>query len=69
MHVTMRIPSWQVGHASGSTSKDTLTLARDILELDQAAFSNTFRRSPMKRAKLAGLQRNATRVLANLVEP
>jgi hypothetical protein len=39
--------------------KDAATLARDILALDQAGFSTALRRSPMKRAKLAGLQRNA----------
>jgi epoxyqueuosine reductase len=39
--------------------KDAATLTRDILALEQAGFSAVFRRSPMKRAKLAGLQRNA----------
>ena len=43
--------------------KDAVTLARDILALDQEAFSAAFRKSPMKRAKLAGLRRNATAVL------
>ena len=45
--------------------KDAVTLARDILTLDQAAFSAAFRKSPMKRAKLAGLRRNAAVVLTN----
>ena len=45
--------------------KDALMLARDILALDQAAFSAAFRTSPMKRAKLAGLRRNAAVVLEN----
>ncbi len=45
--------------------KDSLTLARDILALDQEQFSAAFRKSPMKRAKLAGLQRNAAVVLSN----
>jgi len=45
--------------------KDAVTLATDILALDQDAFSAAFRKSPMKRAKLAGLQRNASVVLAN----
>ena len=44
---------------------DAVTLARDILALDQEAFSAAFRMSPMKRAKLAGLQRNAAVVLGN----
>ena len=45
--------------------KDAVTLATDILALDQDAFSAAFRKSPMKRAKLAGLKRNATVVLEN----
>ena len=45
--------------------KDAVTLARDILALDQEAFSAAFRKSPMKRAKLAGLRRNAVVVRAN----
>ncbi len=39
--------------------KDAVTLATDILALDQDAFSAAFRKSPMKRAKLAGLKRNS----------
>ncbi len=46
--------------------KDAVTLATDILALDQDAFSAAFRKSPMKRAKLTGLMRNATVVLRNL---
>ncbi len=45
--------------------KDAQTLATDILSLDQEQFSAAFRKSPMKRAKLAGLQRNAAVVLEN----
>ncbi len=45
--------------------KDAVTLATDILALDQEQFTAAFRRSPMKRAKLAGLRRNAAVVLAN----
>jgi epoxyqueuosine reductase len=45
--------------------KDAVTLARDVLALDQQAFSAAFRKSPMKRAKLAGLRRTAAVVLAN----
>jgi epoxyqueuosine reductase QueG len=48
--------------------KDAVTLATDILALDQERFSAAFRKSPMKRAKLAGLQRNAGVVLENLRE-
>ena len=45
--------------------KDSLTLARDIRALDQDAFSAAFHKSLMKRAKLAGLRRNAAVALAN----
>ena len=45
--------------------KDAVTLATDILALDQDAFIAAFRNSPMKRAKLAGLRRNAAVVLRN----
>ena len=45
--------------------QDAVTLARDILAPEQESFSVAFRKSPMKRAKLAGLQRNATVVLEN----
>jgi epoxyqueuosine reductase len=45
--------------------KDAMTLATDILALDQATFSAAFKGSPMKRAKLRGLQRNAAVVLGN----
>jgi epoxyqueuosine reductase len=46
--------------------KDAVTLAHDILTLDQEAFSAAFRKSPMKRAKLRGMKRNAAVVLANV---
>jgi len=45
--------------------KDAVTLASDILALDPDAFSAAFRKSPMKRAKLAGLRRTAAVVLTN----
>ena len=45
--------------------KDVVTLATDILTLDQEQFSAAFRKSPMKRAKLAGLRRNAEVALEN----
>ena len=40
-----------------------------LLELDQPAFSERFRRSPIKRAKLAGLQRNVCVALGNIGDP
>ena len=46
--------------------KDAVTLATDILALDQDASSAEFRKSPMKRAKLVGLKRNAVVVLTNV---
>ena len=45
--------------------KEAVTLATDILALNQEAFSAAFGKSPMKRTKLAGLRRNAAVVLAN----
>ncbi len=38
---------------------------QDILELTQEPYAKRFRHSSMKRAKLAGLQRNARQLLAN----
>ena len=46
--------------------KDAVTLATDILALDQEQSSAAFRKSPMKRAKLVGLKRNAVVVLTNV---
>ena len=48
--------------------RDPVTLARDILALDDEAFRAAFRKSPMKRAKLRGLQRTAAVVLENSSE-
>ena len=44
----------------------TERLARGLLEMSQEEFSAAYARSPMKRAKLSGLKRNAAVVLANL---
>jgi epoxyqueuosine reductase len=46
--------------------KDTRTLARELLAMTQEEFSVAFRGSPMKRAKLRGLKRNAAVVLGNV---
>src|SRR5690348_3447394 len=43
--------------------KDARALANDLLQLSQEEFSAAFRKSPMKRAKLAGLKRNARMTL------
>ena len=45
--------------------KNAQTLAREILAMSQEEFAAAFRRSPMKRAKLRGLKRNAAVVLGN----
>ena len=46
--------------------KDARLLAHELLAMSTDEFSATFRRSPMKRAKLNGLKRNAAVVLGNL---
>jgi epoxyqueuosine reductase len=46
--------------------KDARTLARDVLAMDDEQFRAGFRGSPMKRAKLRGLKRNAAVVLGNV---
>ena len=50
-------------------SNDAATIAHELLAMTQDMFSAAFRGSPMKRAKLAGLQRNAAVVLANIRNP
>ena len=49
--------------------KDAATLAREILAMDDEDFRMTFKGSPMKRAKLRGLKRNAAVVLGNVGNP
>ncbi|MGZ8413891.1 MAG: tRNA epoxyqueuosine(34) reductase QueG [Gemmatirosa sp.] len=46
--------------------KDARTFARDVLAMTQEEFVVAFRGSPMKRAKLRGLKRNAAVVLGNV---
>ena len=46
--------------------KDARQLARDLLGLTQPEFSAAFKNSPMKRAKLKGLKRDAEVVLGNV---
>jgi epoxyqueuosine reductase len=45
--------------------KDARQLARELLGMTRAEFSAAFKGSPMKRAKLRGLKRNAAVVLGN----
>ncbi|MDQ2664910.1 MAG: tRNA epoxyqueuosine(34) reductase QueG [Gemmatimonadota bacterium] len=47
-------------------SNDARTIAREVLAMSQAEFSAAFKGSPMKRAKLRGLKRNAAAVLGNV---
>lgn len=46
--------------------KDARTFAREILQMTQPEFSAAFKGSPMKRAKLRGLKRNAAVALGNV---
>ena len=49
--------------------KDARQLARELLAMSQTEFSAALKGSPMKRAKLRGLKRNAAIVLGNLANP
>jgi epoxyqueuosine reductase len=60
----LREPAFAPRSAIGA--KDARTLARDLLTMDDDAFREAFKRSPMKRAKLRGLSRNAAVVLGNI---
>ena len=51
---------------SALADRDARTLARELLAMTQEEFSTAFRNSPMKRAKLRGLKRNAAVVLGNV---
>ena len=46
--------------------KDARQLARELLAMTQEEFSAAFKGSPMKRAKLRGLKRNAAVVLGSV---
>ena len=46
--------------------KDARTLARELIETSREKFSASLKGSPMKRAKLRALKRNATVVLGNV---
>jgi epoxyqueuosine reductase len=46
--------------------KDARTLAVDILDMSREEFTAAFKGSPMKRARLRGLKRNAAVVLGNV---
>lgn len=72
--VCQEVCPWNVKFATDATEgafaareavagKDARTLATEILAMSQEEFSAAFRKSPMKRAKLVALQRNARAVL------
>jgi epoxyqueuosine reductase len=74
--VCQEVCPWNVSFARGVrepafAARDVLAgkkaraLAEEILAMDDEAYRTAFRGSAMKRAKLAGLQRNARVVLAN----
>ena len=46
--------------------KDARTLAREVLAMDVDAYRAAYKGSPMKRAKLPAMQRNAAVVLGNV---
>jgi epoxyqueuosine reductase len=48
---------------------DARTLARELLAMSDEGFRTGFKGSPMKRAKLRGLKRNAAVVLGNIANP
>jgi epoxyqueuosine reductase len=49
--------------------KDARALARELLAMGNEEFRGAFKGSPMKRAKLRGLKRNAAVVLGNVGAP
>jgi epoxyqueuosine reductase len=51
------------------TGRDARTLARELLAMNDEQFRVRFKGSPMKRAKLRGLKRNAAVVLGNSSNP
>jgi epoxyqueuosine reductase len=46
--------------------RDARSLARELIAMDDESFRSAFKGSPMKRAKLRGLKRNAAVVLGNV---
>ncbi len=75
-HSAQDVCPWNVKFARNATEpafaareviagKDARTLATEILVMDEEQFIAAFRKSPMKRAKVAGVRRNAAVVLDN----
>jgi epoxyqueuosine reductase len=77
-HISQEISPWNVRFARELeeespfapreviAGKDARMLAREILAISQEDFAAAFRHSPMKRAKVRGLKRNAAVVLGNV---
>jgi epoxyqueuosine reductase QueG len=76
-HSSQEVCPWNVSFArpnavpefesrAALAGKDARTLARELLAMSQEDFSAAFKGSPMKRAKLRGLKRNAAVVLGNV---
>lgn len=76
-HTSQDVCPWNVSFSRDATEpafaprpaiagKDARTLAREILAMDNQEFRTAFKNSPMKRAKLTGLKRNAVVVLENI---
>ena len=61
---TLHEPAFALREALGE--RESRQLAREILAMDDTAFRAAFKGSPMKRAKLRGLRRNAAVVLGNV---
>ncbi len=61
-------PAREQGYAPrpAVAAKDARTLAAELLAMDEHDFREAYRGSPMKRARLRGLKRNAAVVLGNV---
>jgi epoxyqueuosine reductase len=79
-HISQEVCPWNVRFGRGLkepafaprealAAKDTWQLARDLLGMTPEEFARAFKGSPMKRAKLRGLMRNAAAVLGNIGTP
>ena len=79
-HVSQDVCPWNVSFAQelkeptfapreALAGRDARTLARELSGMSQEDFSRAFKGSPMKRAKLWGLKRNAAVVLGNVGTP
>ena len=77
-HISQEVCPWYVKFSQALTEgspfaareiiagKVAVTLSREPLAMSQAEFSAAFKGSPMTRAKLRGLQRNAAVVVGNV---